>query len=167
MKVPHETIELLRRRMEAAVAPHSRRESALLPVLHVVQDTLGWIPPDAEEAVADFLGMGQARVHEAVSFYSMFRSSPRGVWHFRVCGTLSCEICGASGLVEAIRADTGLSSGQVTADGMFSFEEVECLGACELSPAIQVNGEPAQGPMTPEGVSSLINRLRRKGAENA
>jgi NADH-quinone oxidoreductase subunit E len=153
--------------MEAAVAPYSDRASGLLAVLHAVQDTLGWIPPDAEEAVAGFLGIGVNRVHEVVSFYSMFRTSPRGTWHLRVCGTLSCEICGASGLVEAVRDNLGLSSGQVTSDGIFSFEEVECLGACDLSPAIQVNDEPAQGPMTPESLSSLIQRLRRKGAEIA
>ena len=167
MKVPHETIELLRKRMEDAVAPYSNKESGLLAVLHVVQDTLGYIPPDAEEAVAGFLGMGVNRVHEVVSFYSMFRTVPRGSWHLRVCGTLSCEICGAAGLSETIRGHLGLSSGQVTADGLFSFEEVECLGACDMSPAIQVNEEPAQGPMSPESLTQLIERLRRREVEVA
>ena len=167
MKVPHETIERLRAGMEKAAAPYSKKESALLAVLHAVQDILGWIPPDAEEAVADYLGVGANRVHEVVSFYSMFRTSPRGIWHLRVCATLSCDICGAGGLVEVIRGKTGLSSGQVTSDGIFSFEEVECLGACDLSPAIQVNEEPAQGPVTPESLGALLDRLRRKGAEIA
>jgi NADH-quinone oxidoreductase subunit E len=164
VKITDELLSRLRAGMEEAAAPYGNRESALLAVLHAVQDTLGWIPPEAEEAVADFLGLGRNRIHEAVSFYSMFRTSPRGVWHVRVCGTLSCEICGSSGLVEAVRDILGLSAGQVTPDGMFSFEEVECLGACDLAPAVQVNDEPAQGPMTRESLSGLIKRLRGKGA---
>jgi len=167
VKVPHETIELLRSRMEAAVAPYSKRGSALLAVLHAVQDTLGWIPPDAEEAVADFLGMPISKVDEALSFYTLFRRKPPPRYRLQVCRTLSCAVCGEADLSRVIRDRLGLSDGGATPDGLFSLEAVECLGACEMAPAIRVNDDPACGPMDADSLGALLDRLTREGTRIA
>lgn len=163
MKVEHETLVLLRQRMEDAAAPFAKRESALLEVLHVVQDTLGWIPPDAVEPVAEFLVMPVSKVSEALSFYTMFRRKAPARYRLQVCRTLTCAICGGADLHGVIREKLGLADGETTSDTLFSLEAVECLGACEMAPAIRVNDEPAQGPMDAASLAALLERLRREG----
>lgn len=157
-----EILNELRVDFERAAAPYSRRESALLAVLHAAQDKLSMIGPETEKAVADFLGMGVNRVHEAVSFYTLFRTYPTGKYHLRVCRTLSCELCGAAGLLEAVRNRLKIREGQVTPDGLFSLEAVECLGCCDKSPALQINLGEYIGPLTQAGVVTLINELAEK-----
>lgn len=157
-----EILNALRIDFDRAAAPYSRRESALLAVLHAAQERLGMIGPETERAVAEFLGMGVNRVHEAVSFYTLFRTRPVGKYHLRVCRTLSCELCGAAGLLEAVRNRLKIREGQVTADGLFSLEAVECLGCCDKSPALQINLGEYIGPLTQAGVVNLINELTEK-----
>jgi len=167
VKVPAATLELLRKRMEEAAAPFSHRESGLLAVLHAVQDTLGWIPPDAVEPVASFLKIPVSRVSEALSFYSMFHTKQPACYRLQVCRTLTCAVCGAADLGRVIREKLGLSDGEATSDGLFSLEEVECLGACELAPAIRINDEPARGPMDAQKLGELIDLLAREGSGHA
>ncbi len=154
-----EILERLRPAFEKSAAPYKHKGSALLPLLHVVQDTYGYITPEGQAAVARFLKLGANQVHEAVTFYSLYRTRPAGKYHLQVCRTLSCDLCGAQDLVGMIERKLGLKEKQVTADGMFSLETVECLGCCEQAPALQVNMEPYRGPMTAEAVSELIDQL--------
>lgn len=163
-----EILDLIRGEFEEAAAPYSHRESALLAVLHAAQGKFGLISQGMENAVADFLGIGINRVHEAVSFYSLFRTYPVGKYHLRVCRTLSCELCGSAGLLEAIRSRLRIKEGQVTPDGLFSLEAVECLGCCDKSPALQINLGEYIGPLTQKGVLALIDGLiAKEGNKNA
>ncbi len=153
----------LKLRMEEAAAPFKHRRSALLAVLHAVQDAEGFVSPTREAEAARFLGMSEAEVHEATSFYTLFRSSPPARYRIQACRTLTCAVCGAAGLAEAVRAKLGLKDGGRTADGLFSFETVECLGACESAPALRVNDGPACGPLDAAGAAALLDRLAAEG----
>ncbi len=144
---------------EKRSAPYAHKPSALLALLNAVQETYGCISPEAGAAVSRFLGVGANRVHEAVTFYSLYGERPRGKYHLRICRTLSCHICGSFDLAEAVERKLGLRPGQVSADGLFSLETVECLGCCEKAPVVQVNLGEYRGPMTAESLSALIDEL--------
>jgi NADH-quinone oxidoreductase subunit E len=156
---PEDVLGRLETEFARRAAPYAHRESALLAVLHAVQEEFGIITPAAEEAVARFLGIGTNRVHEAVSFYSLFHTNPTGKYHLRVCHTLSCELCGSAGLLEAIRRKINIEEGQVTPDGLFSLEAVECLGCCDKAPALQINLGEYIGPLTSGQVNALLEGL--------
>jgi len=144
---------------ERAAAPYSHRPSALLAVLHAVQEVYGYVTPESEIAVSQFLGVGPNRVHEAVSFYTLYRQRPAGKFHIKLCRTLSCHICGSADLVGAVERRLGVKEKEVTADGLFSFETVECLGCCDKAPAVQVNLDSYLGPMTPDSLRAMIDEL--------
>jgi len=154
-----EILDRMRPAFERAAAPYARKPSALVAVLHEVQAELGFISPEAEGAVADFLGVGLNAVHEVATFYTLFRVRPGGRHRLKVCRSLSCDLLGARELVEVARAKLGIPEGGTTADGLFSLETVECLGCCDKAPAVQVDLEPFRGPMTPDSMSGLIDRL--------
>ncbi len=161
-----EVLDRLLPEFEKRAAPYSHKPSALLALLHAVQDAYTWIPPEAEAAVAEFLGVGRNAVHEAVTFYTLYRTRPMGKYHIQVCRTLSCDLCGARDLVGVVHKKLGIGEKQVTADGLFSLETVECLGCCELAPAIQCNQDPFKGPLTAEQMGALIDELTAKEKAN-
>jgi NADH-quinone oxidoreductase subunit E len=161
-----EVLERLSPEFEKRAAPYARRTSALLSLLHAVQDAFGYVPPEGEEAVARFLGVGANRVHEAVTFYTLFRRRPAGKYHIQVCRTLSCDLTGGGKVLAALERRLGVTQGQVTPDGLFSFESVECLGCCDKAPALHVNKERFRGPLTEELVEDLLDELRaREGGD--
>lgn len=160
-------LEKLKPEFEKRTQPYSHRESALLACLHAVQDAYGFVTPDAEAAVAEFLEVGRNRVHEAVTFYTLYRTKPYGKHHFALCRTLSCDLCGTPEVLAAIRKKCGgIPEKTVTPDGLFSYETVECLGCCDKAPALQVNQDAFKGPMTAEGVTQLMNELEAKAKAN-
>lgn len=162
-----QVFETLRPEFSKRAAPYSYKPSALLALLHAVQDAYGHITPEGEAAVARFLEIGANQVHEAVTFYTLFRQKPCGKHHFQVCRTLSCDLCGGADTVAAIRKKLGgIGPREVTPDGLFSYETVECLGCCELAPAVQVNAEPYRGPVGPEDAERLIDELTAKARGN-
>jgi len=119
--------------------PEGRQASAVIPLLWRAQEQEGWLTRPAIEAVADMLGMAYIRVLEVATFYFMFQLQPVGsVAHVQVCGTLSCMICGAEDLMAVCRDKIAAKPHQVSADGKFSWEEVECLGACSNAPMVQM-----------------------------
>ncbi|MBI1308896.1 MAG: NADH-quinone oxidoreductase subunit NuoE [Proteobacteria bacterium] len=120
--------------------PAERSRSALIPLLHLAQREFGgWLSVDAMQLVADTLGLPYIRVYEVASFYTMFNLQPLGKHHIQVCTNCACLIRGSDEIVKEVKATTGLtSSGQTTADGEFTFTEVECLGACVAAPMMQV-----------------------------
>ncbi len=131
-----------------------------------MQDTYGYITPEAQAAVAQFLRIGANQVHEAVTFYTLYRQRPAGKYHLQICRTLSCDLCGAQDLVGIVERKLGLRDKQVSPDGLFSLETVECLGCCEMAPALQINLEPYRGPVTAESMVSLIDELTVKERGN-
>jgi len=134
-------------------------KSAILPVLWAIQNEQGFICRDAMLYVAEVLGLPPSHVYGVLTFYTMFRREPIGKYHLQVCRTASCEVMGSREVVERIKERLEIGIGETTPDRLFSLSEVECLGCCEIAPAIQVN-EDNYGPMTPEKVDLLLEDLR-------
>jgi NADH-quinone oxidoreductase subunit E len=144
---------------EIAKYPPGRQASAVIPLLWRAQEQHGgWLPEPAIRHVADMLGMAHIRVLEVATFYTMFNLEPRGEYLVQVCGTTPCWLRGADGLKRLCHEKIG-EPHAVTADGKFSWMEVECLGACVNAPMVQIN-EDYYEDLTPETLASILDQLR-------
>jgi NADH-quinone oxidoreductase subunit E len=126
---------------ERLVKRYPTRDSMILPSLWLVQEQEGWISAEAMAYVADRIGTFASQVYEVATFYTMYNLQPKGRFHICVCRTLSCYLLGKQEIVDYLRQELGIKPGEVSADGQFSLEEVECLGHCGTAPVVQVNGE--------------------------
>lgn len=149
-------------RIDAIVARYPRAASALLPVLHLVQEAEGCVSPRAQERVAERLDLPPAWVAGVVSFYTMLRDRPAGLYHLQVCRTLSCALRGAEELLEHLRRRLGIREGETTPDGRFTLSAVECLGSCGTAPVVQINDDYHEG-LSPEGIDRVIEGLDGQG----
>lgn len=139
--------------------PEGRQASAVIPLLWRAQEQEGWVTKPAIESIAEMLDMAYIRVLEVASFYFMFQLQPVGsVAHIQICGTLSCMICGAEDLMEVCKEKIAPTPHTLSADGKFSWEEVECLGACANAPMAQI-GKDYYEDMTAEGFAQLLDDL--------
>jgi NADH-quinone oxidoreductase subunit E len=139
--------------------PEGRQASAIIPLLWRAQEQEGWLSKPAIEHVADMLGMAHIRALEVATFYFMFQLQPVGsVAHVQICGTTSCMICGAEGLVAVCKELIAKTPHTLSHDGKFSWEEVECLGACANAPMAQI-GKDYYEDLTPEILRDLISRF--------
>lgn len=121
--------------------PEGKQASAVIPLLWLAQkDNDGWLSEPAMRAVADRLNMPWIRVYEVATFYTMFRLKPVGKFHIQLCGTTPCMLRGANNLKDVCKRNIG-SVGDISTDGKFSWEEVECLGACVNAPMVQINDD--------------------------
>jgi NADH-quinone oxidoreductase subunit E len=138
--------------------PQGRQQSAVISLLWRAQDQCGgWLPQKAIEVVADMLGMAKIRVLEVATFYTMFNLAPVGKYHVQFCGTTPCLLRGADALKKVLHDRIG-EENEVTADGTFSWVEVECLGACVNAPMVQINAEYYED-LTPEGLTKILNDI--------
>jgi NADH-quinone oxidoreductase subunit E len=138
--------------------PAGRQRSAVIPLLWRAQEQSGgWLPQKAIELVADMLGMAKIRVLEVATFYTMFNLSPVGRFHVQFCGTTPCMLRGADGLKKVLQETIGHPD-EVTSDGIFSWTEVECLGACVNAPMVQINADYYED-LTPESLTRILNDL--------
>ncbi|MGH1578306.1 NADH-quinone oxidoreductase subunit E [Planktotalea sp.] len=137
--------------------PEGRQASAIIPLLWRAQEQEGWLTRPAIEHISDMLGMAYIRGLEVASFYFMFQLQPVGrVAHIQICGTLSCMICGAEDLIAVCREKIADKPHVLSADGKFSWEEVECLGACTNAPMAQI-GKDYYEDLTAQGLSDLLD----------
>ena len=150
---------------QIAKYPEGRQASAVIPLLWRAQEQEGWVSRPAIEEIARMLGMAYIRVLEVATFYFMFQLQPVGsVAHVQVCGTTSCMICGAEDLIAVCRRKIAPHAHEVSADGRFSWEEVECLGACANAPMAQI-GKDYYEDLTAERLRGDPRRVRpRRGA---
>lgn len=140
---------------------HSGGTERLIPVLHRVQEELGYLPFPVIKAIAERLGISPIQAYGVVSFYHFFTTTPRGRYQLKVCMGTACFVRNANSVLEAVRDTIGLEVGGVTEDRLFSLEQVRCLGACGLAPAMMVNSE-VHGHLTRNGVRKLLLGLRAK-----
>ena len=141
---------------QIAKYPEGRQQSAVIPILWRAQAQCGgWLPQKAIEATAELLGMAKIRVLEVATFYTMFNLSPVGRFHVQLCGTTPCMLRGAEDLKKVCHRMIG-EENEVTADGAFSWIEVECLGACVNAPMVQINADYYED-LTPELFTRIIN----------
>jgi len=140
--------------------PPGRTRSAVIPMLMYAQDEVGCISHELIEEVARRCKVTPLQVNEVVGFYSMLHRKPLGKYHVQVCTNISCLLTGGEELYEHAQKKLGIGHKEVTADGQFSLEEVECMGACSWAPAIQVNYDFHHN-MTAEKLDKLIDGLRK------
>jgi len=154
----------LKAKFEKVVAryPKDQAQSAVIPLLHLFQESHGGsLTAEHQKAVADYLNVPISKVHEVTTFYTMYSLEPRGKNHISVCRTLPCALCGCGDITSAVKEKLGVAEKEVTADGKFSYEEVECLAACHLGPVMQI-GETVYGNLTPEKAKAIIDELGKK-----
>ncbi|HEX3177170.1 MAG TPA: NAD(P)H-dependent oxidoreductase subunit E [Methylomirabilota bacterium] len=135
------------------------RRGALLPVLHMAQETFGHISLDVETYVAGLFGLSAAHVHEVVTFYTLFFQEPKGRHIVAVCHNLSCHLAGAPELLAHLKTRLGIAPGETTDDGRITFQAVECLCACEAAPMAQVD-DRYELNLTPEKLDRILEGLR-------
>ena len=141
--------------------PEGRQASAIIPLLWRAQEQEGWLSRPAIEHIANMLGLAYIRALEVATFYFMFQLQPVGsVAHIQVCGTTSCMICGAEDLVAVCKELVNPKAHALSADGKFSWEEVECLGACANAPMAQI-GKDYYEDLTPAKLRDLIARFSK------
>lgn len=148
---------------EAQIAkyPEGRQASAIIPLLWRAQEQEGWLTRPAIEHVADMLGLARIRALEVATFYFMFQLQPVGsVAHVQVCGTTSCMICGSEELIDVCKKRIGPRPRELSEDGRFSWEEVECLGACSNAPMVQI-GKDYYEDLTAERLDELLDGFAR------
>jgi NADH-quinone oxidoreductase subunit E len=140
--------------------PPDRKRSAVIPMLIYGQDETGSMTPELIDEVARRAGVTPLQVREVVTYYSMLRKKQLGKHHIQICTNVSCLLTGGAELFEHACRKLGIGNKEVTADGEFSLEEVECMGACSWGPALQVNYD-FHHDMTPEKFDRLIESLRK------
>ena len=154
---------------QIAKYPDGRQASAVVPALWQAQKQNNyWLPQKAIEKVAELLDMPKIRVLEVATFYTMFNLEPVGKYYVQLCGTTPCMLCGSDDLIKVLERRVGPQR-KVTADGMFSWLEVECLGACCNAPMVQINDDYYED-LTPENFATLLDDLAagrpvRKGSQ--
>jgi formate dehydrogenase subunit gamma len=144
--------------IDEIVAGLADKPGALMPVLHAVNERLGYIPVEAVTAIARALNLSRAEVHGVISFYHDFRTERPGRKIIRVCRAESCQAMGAVALADHIQSRLGIQFGQTSSDGNFTLEPVYCLGNCACSPAVVV-GEDLYGRVTAERFDEILSTV--------
>jgi len=133
--------------------------SAVMPALHLAQAHYGYLSPEAMSEVADCLHLPRVVVLEIATFYSMYHLQPVGRFHLQLCTNLSCMLRGAEQLMKQLEQQLAIRSGETTADGRFTLTAVECLGACEQAPVMQLNDDYL-GDLDEQKLTGLLQRLQ-------
>ncbi len=145
---------------EVAKYPADQAQSAVMACLAIVQDELGYVSTESEAQVAQYLGMAPMAVHEVTTFYNMYNQRPVGKYKLNVCTNLPCQLREGLNTLQYLETKLGISMGQTTADGLFTLQQSECLGACADSPVMLVNDRSMCSFMTPEKLDQLVDGLR-------
>jgi NADH-quinone oxidoreductase subunit E len=144
-------------------ARYPQLRSAVMPALDLAQEEIGHLTPEAMTEVAHALDLDPGYVEGVATFYTLFHLAPIGKHRFYICTNLSCMLRGAEGLVARFRESTGVKdSTEVSADGLFSYDEVECLGACEYAPMMRLDHQYLYD-LTPDKIDELIAERRSGG----
>lgn len=167
---PYLTAAMQERLSRDILPRYEVKQGALLPVLHELQHAYGWIPYQALEETAAFLGLRPSDVWDTASFYEEFwlqpRATsdvpPRGEHVIAVCRSIACEVCDHRAITSAVKAKLGIEVGETTEDGRFTLVELECLGLCEGAPAALVDEEMIM-TATPESIVKAIDAVASAG----
>ena len=143
-------------RFDKLVTLYPMKRSALVPMLLYAQDEVGYISPAVIAEIARRLELRENDVESVLSYYSMLRTRPAGKYNVQVCTNISCMLRDGYGILEHCKKRLGIGHKQTTPDGLFSLEEVECIGACSWAPAMQVNYD-FYDELTPEKVDQVLD----------
>jgi NADH-quinone oxidoreductase subunit E len=145
---------------EVAKYPADQKQSAVMACLAIVQQELGHVSVDSEAQVAAYLGMAPMAVHEVTTFYNMYNRQPCGKYKLNVCTNLPCQLRDGGNALKHLEQKLGITMGETTADGVFTLQQSECLGACADSPVLLVNDRNMCSFMTPAKLDQLIDGLK-------
>ncbi|MGK9201287.1 NADH-quinone oxidoreductase subunit NuoE [Sinorhizobium meliloti] len=149
----------MREEIEAAAARYPERRSAIMPALMIAQKEHGHLPGPVLEDVAEILGVERVWVYELATFYTLFHTEPIGRFHLQLCDNVSCMLCGSEALLKHLETTLGIRKGETTPDGAFTLSTVECLGACEMAPVMQV-GDDYHGNLDTARLDALLESFR-------
>ena len=152
---------------DALIAKYPQPRSAALPLLHLVQEKLGWISKHAMSWIAGKIGVTEMQVYEVVTFYPMFQLKPIGKQHVRVCRTLSCALRGSYATMEALEKEFGCRRDETSPDGDVTLEFVECIAQCGPGPVVQTSDALFEKVAGPEKVAELVKHLRATLADDS
>ena len=159
---PHDTLPPdISAKVRAAIEANIAKEGALMPVLHAVQDSVGYVPDDAVPLIAHTLNLSRAEVHGVVSFYHYFRTHPPGRHVVRICRAEACQALGARALEAHAKKTLGVDWHETTADGAVTLEAIYCLGNCGCGPSVLVDPDALHARMTPDAFDALVGELRK------
>jgi NADH-quinone oxidoreductase subunit E len=168
MSAPHTAVQamaftdatLARFAREVAKYPAEQKQSAVMACLSIVQQEQGWVSPEAEKGIGDYLGMPAIAVHEVTTFYNMYNQRPLGKFKLNVCTNLPCVLRDGSKALAHLEKKLGIHMGETTADGLFTLQQSECLGACADAPVMLVNDRNMCSFMSNEKLDQLVDSLR-------
>lgn len=150
-------------RFDRLVTLYPVRRSALVPMLLYAQDEVGCISDAVVTEVAQRIGLNELEVRNVVSYYSLMHTKPHGKYHVQVCTNIACMLRGGNELLNHCSQRLGIGNKQTTSDGVFSLEEVECIGACSWAPAVQVNYDYHDN-LTTEKMDKVLDEYRAKAS---
>ncbi len=151
---------------EVAKYPADQKQSAVMALLAIVQQEQGHVSMDTEKLVADYLGMPQIAVHEVTTFYNMYNQQPVGKYKLNVCTNLPCQLRDGQNALNHLCSKLGVEMGGTTADGLFTVQQSECLGACADSPVMLVNDRTMCSFMSNDKLDQLIDGLKKAEASS-
>jgi NADH-quinone oxidoreductase subunit E len=145
---------------EVAKYPADQKQSAVMACLSIVQQELGFVSTESEKVIAEHLGMAPMAVHEVTTFYNMYNQRPVGKFKLNVCTNLPCQLRDGQKALRHLEHKLGIHMGETTADGLFTLQQSECLGACADSPVMLVNDRTMCSFMSNEKLDQLVDGLR-------
>jgi NADH-quinone oxidoreductase subunit E len=145
---------------EVAKYPADQKQSAVMACLAIVQQEQGHVSAESEKLVAEYLGMPPIAVHEVTTFYNMYNQQPLGKYKFNVCTNLPCQLRDGQGALEHLCTRLGIEEGGTTADGLFTVQKSECLGACADAPVMLVNDRQMVSFMNEQRLDELVATLK-------
>ena len=149
---------------EVAKYPPDQKQSAVMACLAIVQQEQGYVSLESEKEVAAYLGMAPIAVHEVTTFYNMYNQHPVGKYKLNVCTNLPCQLRDGAKALRHLEHRLGIKMGETTADGMFTLQQSECLGACADSPVMLVNDRTMCSFMSPDKLDQLVDGLKKAQA---
>ena len=145
---------------EVAKYPDEQKQSAVMACLSIVQQEQGHVSAESEREIAEYLGIAPMAVHEVTTFYNMYNQQPVGKYKLAVCTNLPCQLRDGGKALKYLEDKLGVTAGETTADGLFTLQQCECLGACADSPVMLVNDRSMCSFMSVERLEALVEGLR-------
>jgi NADH:ubiquinone oxidoreductase subunit E len=152
------------KKIDTIIANYQGQRWGLIPLLHDVQLTVGYIPPESIPRIASALGLFPSQVQGVITFYSQFYTEPRGKNVVRVCRGTACHVRGGKTILKLVKQELGLEEGETSPDMEYTLETVACIGVCALAPNIVINQE-THGNLNPKKVARLFEGKRKNEAE--
>ncbi len=159
---PYQLSDATRARFDREVAkyPAEQRQSAVMACLSIVQQEQGYVSRESEDAIAEYLGMPAIAVYEVTTFYNMYNQRPTGKFKLNVCTNLPCQLRNGQQALDHLLTKLGVDEGGTTADGLFTVQKCECLGACADAPVMLVNDRQMCSFMSHERLDELVDTLK-------